>query len=111
MNHLRNYIGWYLLVLTTIGIWADWETQDYWALWFAYPIILWKTPPFDWGDKFWGAYSRMLDFVLRPLTNWIKTWPTWARTLFALAMIILIEEYVLAPLGYTVYPWRMDFSG
>ena len=56
MNHLRNHIGWYLLVLTTVGIWADWETQDYWAMWFAYPLILWKTPPFNWGDKFWGAY-------------------------------------------------------
>ena len=111
MNHLRNHIGWYLLVLTTVGIWADWETQDYWALWFSYPLILWKTPPFNWGDKFWDAYTRMLDFVLRPLTNWIKTWPTWARTVFALAVLILTEEYVLAPLGYTIYPWRMDFSG
>ena len=53
----------------------------------------------------------MLDFVLRPLTNWIKTWPTWARTVFALAVLILTEEYVLAPLGYTIYPWRIDFSG
>jgi hypothetical protein len=29
---------------------------------------------------------------------------------FAIVIIIVFEEYLLAPLGYTMYPWRMDFS-
>jgi hypothetical protein len=42
--------------------------------------------------------------------RWLKQAPRWIQIVFVISMIIIIEELVFAPLGYTMYPWRMDFG-
>jgi hypothetical protein len=50
-------------------------------------------------------------FILRPFHRWQAKWPKWVKVVFAIVVLILFEEYFLQPLGQTMYPWRMDFSG
>lgn len=112
MEHLRNYIGLYLTVLVLPFMFGYGVSEEHptWVWWIAFIIIIWKTPPYNIGDHFWGAYTRLLEWLLGPFINWIKSWPMWARTAFAILVLITTEEYILKPLGYTIYPWRMDFS-
>ena len=54
MDHLRKTIGWYLLGILAIGIWAAWGTGEGWIFWLMIPVVLWKTPPFSWNDRLFG---------------------------------------------------------
>tara|TARA_B100000073_G_C23492409_1_gene476256 strand:+ start:343 stop:687 length:345 start_codon:yes stop_codon:yes gene_type:complete len=111
--HLKKYIGLYLLAIVACAIYLDTPDDNYplWLWWLIVPIILWKTPPFNIGDWFWGKITSFLLWITTPLRNWVQTWPAWLRGLFAIITIIVLEEYCLSPLGYTIYPWRMDFGG
>jgi len=58
MNHLRKTIGWYLLGILGITIWlGHTEPSDDYPVFLFYlmiPVVLWKAPPFSWGDKLFG---------------------------------------------------------
>ena len=112
LEHLRKYIGLYLLGMVALAIYLDTPDDDYplWLWWLIVPIILWKTPPFNIGDWFWGNISRFIFWVMTPLRNQVSKLPWWARTILALIAFYCFEEYLLAPLGYTILPWRMDFG-
>jgi len=113
MNHLKNKIGIYLLALVAVGIYFDNPDDDYplWLWWLIVPVILWKVPPFNIGDWFWGKWVNLCMWIFRPFHRWQATWPTWVKYVFSIVVIILFEEFILKPVGYTIYPWRMDFSG
>ena len=113
MEHLKKYIGLYLTAILLPFMFGYGVSEEHptWVWWLAFVLIIFKAPPYNLSDRFWSGYARLLDWTLRPLTNWIKTWPMWVRTIFAIALLILTEEFILKPLGYTMYPWRMDFSG
>lgn len=113
LTHLRKYIGAYLLAMVALAIYLDTPDDSYpvWLWWMIGIIVLWKTPPFSIGDWFWGKITDVLYRITTPLRNWVQTWPAWLRGLFAIITIIVLEEYALSPLGYTIYPWRMDFGG
>lgn len=112
MQHLKKYIGVYLLGMIAIAIYLDTPDDDYplWLWWLIVPVILWKVPPFSIGDWFWGYVARFYEWLFQKPMRWLKKSPKWFRYSFVIVMIILFEEFIFAPLGYTIYPWRMDFS-
>ena len=112
INHLKKYIGLYLLGMIALAIYFDTPDDAFplWLWWLIVPVILWKTPPFNIGDWFWGKIASVWEWTLTPLTNRLKKLPWWARTIFAVVLLYCFEQYFLAPLGYTMLPWRMDFS-
>lgn len=112
IEHLKKYIGIYLLGMIALAIYFDAADDSYpvWVWWLLIPVVLWKTPPFNIGDWFWGKVAGFWEWVLTPLINQLKKLPWWARTIFAVVLLYCFEQYFLAPLGYTILPWRMDFS-
>ena len=54
MEHLKQNIGWYLLGILAIGIWAAWGTGEGWIFWLMIPVVWWKTPPFSGSDRVFG---------------------------------------------------------
>ena len=112
LAHMKKWIGAYLLALLILMILIDEPNDDYpqWIWWLTIPIVLWKVPPFSVGDWFWGKVTNMLAWILRPFTRWQTTWPRWVQWVFGIVLIVLFEEFVLRPLGYTMYPWRMDLG-
>ena len=112
MAHLRKYIGVYLLGLVALAIYFDTPDDDYplWLWWLIVPVILWKVPPFSVGDRFWGYVMRLYELLFQIPMRWLKKSPKWFQYTFVIIMIILFEEFIFAPLGYTMYPWRMDFG-
>ena len=112
MTHLRKYIGVYLLGMVALAIYFDTPDDDYplWLWWLIVPVILWKVPPFSIGDWFWGHVARFYEWLFQIPMRWLKKAPRWFQIVFAIVLIIVFEEYLLGPLGYTMYPWRMDFS-
>ena len=112
MTHLRKYIGVYLLGMVALAIYFDTPDDDYplWLWWLIVPVILWKVPPFSVGDWFWGKIYKFYEWLFQIPIRWLKKARRWVQIAFAIVLIIVFEEYLLGPLGYTMYPWRMDFS-
>lgn len=112
IEHLRKYIGLYLtaLILPFMFGYGVSEEHPIWVWWIAFALIILKTPPYNISDRFWGAYNRLLEWVLGPLLKRVKKWPWWAKTIFVLIIFYCTETYVLSPLGYTMLPWRMDLG-
>ena len=112
MAHLRKYIGIYLLAMIAIAIYFDTPYDDYplWLWWLIVPVILWKVPPFSIGDWFWSHVARFYEWLFQIPMRWLKKSPKWFQYSFVIVMIILFEEFIFAPLGYTIYPWRIDFG-
>ena len=113
LEHLRRYIGLYMTAVLLPFMFGYGVSEDHpiWVWWIAFVLVLLKTPPYNISDRFWGAYSRLLEWILGPLLSRVKTWPWWARGIFALVILYCTETYVLSPMGYTMLPWRMDFGG
>ena len=112
MNHLKQYIGVYILAIVVALIYWHEPTDEYpvWVMWLMIPVILWKVPPFSVEDWLSNKVGRFILWISTPFRNWQGTWPKWFRVVFAMIILILIEEILLKPMGQTMYPWRMDFS-
>ena len=112
LEHLRQYIGLYLTALLLPFMFGYGVSEDHpiWVWWIAFGLVILKTPPYSISDRFWGAYARLIEWILRPLLKSVPKWPWWLRAIFAIAIFYVMEEYIAAPLGYTMLPWRMDFS-
>ena len=112
MKHLRKYIGVYLLGMVAIAIYFDTPDDNYplWLWWLIVPVILWKAPPFSIGDRFWGKVAQFYEWLFQIPIGWLQKAPKWVQIIFCLSMVVLIEELVFAPLGYTMYPWRYDWG-
>ena len=112
MEHLRKYIGLYLTALILPFMFGYGVSEDHpiWVWWIAFGLIILKTPPYNISDPFWGVYNRLLEWLLKPLLKSIPKWPWWVRALAFLGLLYLLEEVLLASIGYTVLPWRMDFG-
>ena len=112
LAHVKKYIGVYLtlVIVPFMFGWGVDEDHPIWVWWIAFGLIVLKTPPYSVSDRFWGAYTRLLEWILGPLLASIKKWPWWARSIFAVVVFYCTETYILAPLGYTMLPWRMDFG-
>ena len=54
MEHLKQNIGWYLLGIIAVGIWAACGTGEGWIFWLMIPVVWWKTPPFSGSDRVFG---------------------------------------------------------
>ena len=78
--------------------------------WIAFGLVILKTPPYNISDRFWGTYTRLIEWILRPLLKSVPKWPWWIRALLTLGLLYFMEEIFLASFGYTMLPWRMDFS-
>jgi len=87
------------------------EEHPIWVWWIAFGLVILKTPPYNISDRFWGVYGRLIDWILTPLKKSVPKWPWWLRVICAIAIFYVMEEYIASPLGYTMLPWRMDFSG
>jgi len=87
------------------------EEHPIWVWWIAFVLVILKTPPYNISDRFWGMYGKLIDWILRPLLKSVPKWPWWVRALLALGLLYFMEEVFLSSLGYTMLPWRMDFSG
>ena len=113
LEHLRKYIGLYLtaLLLPFMFGYGVSEEHPIWVWWIAVGLVILKTPPYSISDRFWGAYVILLDIILKPLAKAAPTWPWWVRALLVLGLLYFIEEILLASIGYTILPWRMDFGG
>ena len=113
MEHLRKYIGLYLTVLLLPFMFGYGVSEEHpiWVWWIAFGLVILKTPPYSISDRFWGAYGRLIDWVLKPLARSAPKWPWWIRALIILGLLYFIEEILLASIGYTILPWRMDFGG
>tara|TARA_B000000557_G_C20790013_1_gene450576 strand:- start:614 stop:976 length:363 start_codon:yes stop_codon:yes gene_type:complete len=113
LEHLRKYIGLYMtaVLLPFMFGYGVSEEHPIWVWWIAFALVILKTPPYNISDRFWGAYGRLLDWVLKPLAKAAPKWPWWIRALLVLGLLYFIEEILLASIGYTILPWRMDFGG
>jgi len=113
MEHFRKYYGLYFASLVTIAIVFDDPNDNYGiGIWlFTLAAIVCLCPPFNLKDRFVSVLGRFFMFILKPFHRWQATWPKWFKVVFAIVVLILFEEYFLQPLGQTMYPWRMDFSG
>ena len=69
MKHLKQYIGYYMLGLLALGIWADWQEQELWVFWLMIPVVLWKLPPFNWGDRVFGWAASKDPFGTKRATK------------------------------------------
>ena len=110
MEHLKKYIGWYLAGFLVLALYYD-DQNDKWLYWLSLAAVICLAPPFNLKDRFVSVLGRFFMFILRPFHRWQAKWPKWVKVLFAIVVLILFEEYFLQPLGQTMYPWRMDFSG
>lgn len=112
MEHLRKYIGLYLTVLLLPFMFGYGVSEDHpiWVWWIAFGLVILKTPPYNISDRFWDAYTRLIDWILIPLKKSVPKWPWWLRALVALGLLYFLEEVLLSSIGYTILPWRMDFS-
>ena len=110
MEHLKKYIGWYLAGFLVLALYYD-DQNDKWLYWLSLAAVICLAPPFNLKDRFVSVLGRFFMFILRPFHRWQAKWPKWVKVVFAIVVLILFEEYFLQPLGQTMYPWRMDFSG
>ena len=110
MEHLKKYIGWYLAGFLVLALYYD-DQNDKWLYWLSLAAVVCLAPPFNLKDRFVNVLGKFFMFILRPFHRWQAKWPKWVKVVFAIVVLILFEEYFLQPLGQTMYPWRMDFSG
>lgn len=112
IDHLRKWIGLYLIGLLSLAIIFDNPNDDYgpglWA--FAILLVAFMAPPFSLKDRLAGIIYDFYEWLFQIPMRWLKKAPRWIQIVFVISMIILIEELVLSPLGQTMYPWRMDFG-
>tara|TARA_B100001173_G_scaffold287342_1_gene275690 strand:- start:757 stop:1098 length:342 start_codon:yes stop_codon:yes gene_type:complete len=112
IDHLQRYIGYYLVGLLLLPIIFDDPNDDYSiGIWiFAILLIMFMVPPFSFKDRFMDMLHRFYSWLFQIPLRWLSEAPRWVQILFAITITILFEELVFKPLGYTIYPWRMDFS-
>ena len=113
MKHLKNNIGLYLVGLLLLAIGFDNPNDDYpLGIWiFGIVHVAWFAPPFNLQDRFINLVYKFYEWLFQIPVKLLKKTPKWFQLIFILGLIVLIEEFVLSPLGQTMYPWRMDFSG
>lgn len=112
MEHLKKNIGLYLVGLLSLAIIFDDPNDDYGiGVWiFAILLVMFMAPPFSFKDRFIDLLFRFYSWLFQIPLGWLQRAPRWCQIVFAFALILLIEELVFKPLGYTMYPWRMDFG-
>jgi len=112
MEHLRKWIGLYLtaMILPFMFGYGVSEEHPVWVWWLIFVIVVWKVPPYSIGDRFWGKIALFYEWLFQVPMRWLKKAPKWFQYSFVIVMIILFEEFIFYPLGYTIYPWRMDFG-
>ena len=87
------------------------DGEETWLWWLLIATVICLAPPFNVKDRFINVLGSFFMFILKPFHRWQAKWPKWVKVVFAIVVLILFEEYFLQPLGQTMYPWRMDFSG
>ena len=112
IEHLRKYIGLYLAGLICTAIYFDDPNDDYpMFIWiFALLAVIFLAPPFLFKERIAGLIYDFYEWLFLIPMRWLKKSPKWFQYTFVIIMIILFEEFIFAPLGYTMYPWRMDFG-
>ena len=112
IKHLRKFIGLYLIGLLSLAIVFDDPDDDYGiGLWIiAIILVAFMTPPFNLKDRLAGLIYDFYEWVFQIPIGWLKRAPRWIQIVFAISMIILFEELIFKPLGYTMYPWRYDWG-
>ena len=112
IEHLRKYIGLYLAGLICTAIYFDDPNDDYpMFIWiFALLAVIFLAPPFLLKERIAGLIYDFYEWLFLLPMRWLKKSPKWFQYTFVIIMIILFEEFIFAPLGYTMYPWRMDFG-
>ena len=112
IKHLRKFIGLYLIGLLSLAIVFDNPDDDYGiGLWIiAIILVAFMTPPFNLKDRLAGLSYDFYKWVFQIPIGWLKRAPRWIQIVFAISMIILFEELIFKPLGYTMYPWRYDWG-
>ena len=97
MEHLRKYIGLYMVAGLSIPIiFPDGEGK--WLWYFCIAAVMCVAPPFNLKDRFVNILGRFFMFILRPFHRWQVTWPKCVKVVFAIVVLILFEEYFLQPL-------------
>ena len=112
IKHLRKFIGLYLIGLLSLAIVFDDPDDDYGiGLWIiAIILVAFMTPPFNLKDRLAGLIYDFYEWVFQIPIGCLKRAPRWIQIVFAISMIILFEELIFKPLGYTMYPWRYDWG-
>ena len=112
IEHLRKWIGLYLIGLLSLAIIFDDPNDDYGiGIWiFAILLVMFLTPPISLKDRLMGVIGDFYEWLFQIPLRWLKKAPRWIQIVFVLSFIVLIEELVFAPLGYTMYPWRYDWG-
>ena len=112
IEHLRKWIGLYLVGLLSLAIVFDDPNDDYGiGVWiFAIILVVFMTPPFSLKDRIAGLIFDFYEWLFQIPLGWLQRAPRWIQIIFCLSMIVLIEELIFSPLGYTMYPWRYDWG-
>ena len=77
---------------------------------FALLAVIFLAPPFLLKERLAGVIYDFYEWLFQIPMRWLKKSPKWFQYTFVIIMIIVFEEFIFAPLGYTMYPWRMDFG-
>lgn len=112
IDHLKKWIGLYLVGLISLAIIFDDPNDDYGiGLWiFAIVLVIFGAPPFSLKDRLAGIIFDFYEWLFQIPMRWLQQAPRWIQIIFVISIVVLIEELIFAPLGYTMYPWRMDFG-
>ena len=110
--HLRKWIGLYLIGLLSLAIIFDDPNDDYGiGVWiFAIILVVFITPPFSLKDRIAGLIFDFYEWLFQIPLGWLQRAPRWIQIVFVVSMVILFEELIFKPLGYTMYPWRYDWG-
>ena len=92
MNHLKKYIGWYVMVpsiyLALIG-----ESE----IWLVIFVVLLKMPPFDLVGRYeeWLSKKMKVEERGKKLKSWKDKQSPLIKVLFTIFVILLILGWVL----------------
>jgi len=92
INHLKQYIGWYVMI-PSIYLAIAGESE----IWLVIFVVLLKMPPFDLVGRYENWLSRKMKVEERgeKLKANLTKKPKWVRTLYVVFVIILVTLWVL----------------
>ena len=102
MELLRKYIGLYLTVLLLPFMFGYGVSEDHpiWVWWIAFGLVILKTPPYNISDRFWDAYTRLIDWILIPKKSvpkghGLRALVAWIIILFRRSITIINRLYYI----------------
>ena len=92
INHLKKYLGWYIVIPTAFLIFAG-ESE----MWFVLIICLLKMPPFDWVGRYesWLAKKMKIEERSEKISTWRSKQSVPVKIVLTIVGIIVLILWAL----------------